>query len=246
METSIRKALLTTLDTNRRADLIWRSRIRLLSTNRNHMALANGPKIFLHLVPLGTEQFSLDRYSQQLDDSIKSLHLLLDQYAHYHRINIDGFLGYSTSGQVKSDIVSYYQVFWDGSIEFCNASYLNGIQPNSSEMPTISLPLFEFHFVNSLKRAISFLQKNQIPLPVRLYLAVIGAQGYTAVASRHSWPEHNFIDRNELFFDPVTLDDWEADLGQSLRPLFDQLWNAGNFVRSFSYDESGDWKPRTD
>ena len=117
MESSIRKALLANLDINRRADLIWRSRIRLLSANRSHMPLANGPKIFLHLVPLDTEQFSLDRYGQQLDDSVKSLHLLLDQYPHYHRVNVDGFLGYSTSGQVKSDIVSYYQVFWDGSIE---------------------------------------------------------------------------------------------------------------------------------
>lgn len=246
MVNSIRKSLLAHLDTNRRADLIWRSRVRHLIASKEAVTIAAGPQIFLHLIPLSEEPFSIDRHNPQLYDAVRSVPLLFGHYPHNYRINIDGYFGYAASSSAKKGIISYFQLFWDGSVEFCDTTLLEARQIDGNEKPKIHLPYFEAHLIKGLKPALKFLKDAQEPLPVRLYLAIIGARGYVTIAARQHWPEDHSIDRDELYFDPVTLDDWEVNLDVRLRPLFDQLWNAGNFTCSNSYDQNGEWKPRLD
>lgn len=244
MEHSIRKAFLASQNPYRRLDTLWRNRVRATAGGLEHRPLSANPKIFLHLIPVSDAPFSFDRHDPQIVEALRNVPVLFSDYAHYHRINVDGSLGYMASDQGHSDIESYVQVFWDGSVECCDASLLSPHSLDKDRGVLLSLPYLEVRLVAGLQKTLLVLKPFAIPLPLRLYLALVGARECGVISGREYFPENRMIDRNEIFFEPVMLEDWEANLGQQLRPLFDQLWNTGNFIRSFSYDKNGDWKPK--
>ncbi|NJK82128.1 MAG: hypothetical protein HC914_20645 [Chloroflexaceae bacterium] len=108
------------------------------------------------------------------------------------------------------------------------------------------LPYFESNIVVSLRGVLTLLEQLEVPIPLQIRLAIIGAQGYVGHISRYDHPENKIIDRNELFFDAVTLDSWGVDPGIFLKSVFDQIWNACGYQYSYSYDADGAWKPRMD
>lgn len=243
MENSIRRTLFASQNPYRRLDMLWRHRVRCLVEGLDYLRLTENPKIILHLLPAGEENFLIDRENHQIMEVIQSLPLLFGRYPHYHRVNIDGFLGCAISDNAKDSFTSYYQLFWDGSVEYVNAEWLGPRQENANETHPIHLPHFEYQIVENLKRIVSVMQRLSIPLPLRVYLAMMNAQGYRTIASRYQFPENRLLDRNELFFEPALLNTWEDSLPQALKPMFDQLWNAGGYLRSLSYQPNGDWKP---
>lgn len=243
MENSIRKAFLASQNPYRRLDTLWRNRVRTVAGGLEHLPLGANPKIFLHLIPVSDAPFSFDRHDPQIIEVLRNIPLLFDHHPHHHRINIDGFFNFAVANQNNSEIKSYVQVFWDGSVECCDASTLGPHSLNKDRGIQIHLPYIEARLVVGLERTLFILKPFAIPLPLRLYVALVGARECGTISGREHFPENRTIDRNEIFFEPIMLEDWEANLGQQLRPLFDQLWNTGNFIRSFSYDKSGDWKP---
>ena len=44
-----------------------------------------------------------------------------------------------------------------------------------------------------------------------------------------------------LVLPDVIFEAYESDVSSVMRPAFDAMWNACGFVRSFNYDENGDW-----
>lgn len=40
------------------------------------------------------------------------------------------------------------------------------------------------------------------------------------------------------------IDDLRADSATILRPMFDLVWNASGFIRSFNFDSNGKWVGR--
>lgn len=243
MESSIRQTFLSSRNANRKIDLIWRSRVRHLVAGIEHIPLLTNPKIFLHLIPLTEKPFLIDRHKQEHQDTARSLSLLFGQQSHYHHINIDGFFGYTASRNSNSDIGSYAQIFWDGSVEFCDAAYFGPKQTDAGRISQIQLPYFDAQFVRGLQSSFQILKRFEIPLPLRVCLAIIGAKGYGATVSNYPFSEAHIIDRQELFFEPVMIDDWDVDLGQALRPILDQVWNACGYMHSSSYGNNGEWKP---
>ncbi len=56
------------------------------------------------------------------------------------------------------------------------------------------------------------------------------------------------IDRDTLVLPEVFIEDYESIINESevartLRPIFDAIWNACGFERSYNYDEDGNWNP---
>ncbi len=51
------------------------------------------------------------------------------------------------------------------------------------------------------------------------------------------------IDRPVLVLPDVLIEDYTVNVPTALRPIFDAVWNATGFDRSFNYDEAGNWNP---
>lgn len=240
---SIRKTLLMTSDPYRRVDLIWRSRVHYVASGKGHLQLAAGAKIFLHLIPLSSEPFSMDKRNQELNEQLRNLQLLSNQYPSFYNFNIDGFFGFNSSGERNTEITSYYQIFWDGSIEFCHTIFSKVQEDGSDKRLKILLPNFESQIFKCIETAVYFLKSIEVPLPIRIGIAMVGMRGSEMHANQYTWLQTHLVDRDDLFLTPITIANWDIVLNQSLRPLFDLLWNAGGFSHSSSYDENGDRKP---
>jgi hypothetical protein len=51
------------------------------------------------------------------------------------------------------------------------------------------------------------------------------------------------IDRDAVILPDVAIDSLDVDVPQVMKPIFDMIWNACGFPRSFNYDTSGKWAP---
>lgn len=169
--------------------------------------------------------------------------LLFDAYPGHQRINIDGYFASGT--RLDGTLISsYYQVYWDGSIEHGSVIPFRLHPFKQEKVKIIHLPWIEEQIVQVVQSTTSLLFQLQVPLPLRLYVSILDATGYQLSIYQRAAPENNTIDRSELFFDPVMLSDWNDNPGTIFHPIFDTLWNAGNYHFSGSYSESGEWKPR--
>ena len=52
------------------------------------------------------------------------------------------------------------------------------------------------------------------------------------------------IDRNDLLIPDVLIENFDNDLIQKLKPLFDIVWNSCGYPRSLNYDNEGNWNPQ--
>lgn len=246
MTGSIRRVLSASQNPYRDLDLSWRARIRRLDAGVEHLPIIEGPRLFWHIVSVSPESPAIDWSNQQLTEAVRYLPLFPGgRTPSYSRINTDGYLSYRTVGNKIDRFTSYYQVFWDGCIEVCDTTLLAPFQMNDREVRQVHLDSFETHFFNGLKTALQFYDRMNQLYPVRVYIALTGVKGFAAIPSRRFFlDEAHLIDRNQITFEPVLMSDRDADIGKTLQPLFNQLWNAGGYARSLSYDENGLWNPQ--
>lgn len=55
---------------------------------------------------------------------------------------------------------------------------------------------------------------------------------------------YRMADRDSLILPEVMIENWSDNPASSLRPIFDMVWNAFGYERSFNYDASGQWIDR--
>lgn len=68
-----------------------------------------------------------------------------------------------------------------------------------------------------------------------------GVKGASIPTASHFVNGGSEIDRDVLLLPESVIDDLTTDATQFLRPLFDLVWNAAGFARSYNFDEGGKW-----
>jgi hypothetical protein len=227
----------------RAIDALIRARVRRIVQGKAFFSLPDDAKLFLHLVPVSDQLFVIDKRSAAVRDQIRNLSLLFGGYPSYQRINVDGYFA-SSAPLNGNPIPSFYQVYWDGSIEYGATLSFSRRSAKEDEVKTLFFPDLESRIMQTLQASMRILQQLQVPLPLRVFVSLMDAVGCQLTAQWYAFPEDHAVDRNELCFKPVICDSWDADQGVVMRPIFDALWNAGNFQFSGSYTETGEWKPR--
>ena len=154
-------------------------------------------------------------------------------------VNIDGFITFSEKQ-------SYCQIYRKGQIESVTSRFLNP----STDGPSIPSVYYETAIVKSIGNYINLLKSLQISSPIVVAFAMLGVKGARmAVGPRTFHSNVTAIDRDLLILPDILMEDFEAfqtdsDVAKIMRPAFDVVWNACGYVKSFNFDESGDWKPK--
>ena len=82
-----------------------------------------------------------------------------------------------------------------------------------------------------------------VSLPRVACLSITGIKGFVLhIDERPSFLPKPIFDRDTVSFRPVVLDAVE-DVEQSLKPMFDALWQAAGEDRSLGYSSAGSWIP---
>jgi hypothetical protein len=80
--------------------------------------------------------------------------------------------------------------------------------------------------------------------PLWGFLTITGVKGATIPAERGFREEYRDIDRETLMLPEFVIDDLRIDAINLMRPVFDLVWNASGFARSFNFDPNGKWVGR--
>ncbi len=153
-----------------------------------------------------------------------------------HRYNLDGLLTYSPLEDGKCD--SYAQLFRSGIIEAVNATLLC----SRRDKRTIPSGVYEKMLIESFDKYISILKELVIEPPFYVFLDMFGVRDYSmAIPDRITTRGSQSIDRDMLLLPEIVVENYDVSAENVLKPVFDSVWNACGFSRSFNYDEAGNW-----
>jgi hypothetical protein len=198
------------------------------------VALGEGAKMFLHLVPLS----ALDPNNAR--DVAKQASTRYAQLCPMHasgwaqHYNFDGLL-VTAAAEAKS----YVQVFRSGSVEACDGELFKWTQ-NDKVIPSTAL---EETVLKALPHYLGVQKEIGIPLPIVVMLTLVGVKGFTMSIPQRFIPfnQCGMIDRDVLQLPEVMLDSYDTPQHTFMRPIFDTMWQAAGFEGSLNYDEKGNW-----
>lgn len=195
-----------------------------------------GGKMALHLIPL--ESFSLN-YSIDLKSIIKEPAKLKPIYTSgwSPRINLEGVLSYAGGRNDKSH--SYVQLYRNGIIEAVEGLILHA----DREKKIIPSLTYELELLRSLSSFLGLLKELGVNMPIVIFLTLIGAKGWEMGVDRmRFWGDEYYkIDRDILLLPETIVESYDTDPKDILRPMFDLIWNACGYERSYNFDEAGNW-----
>ena len=100
---------------------------------------------------------------------------------------------------------------------------------------------YEQEILSVLPKYLSIQQDLGVEPPFIIMLSFLGVKDYAVVRDNYfgSQPTGDTIDRDSLLVPEVVVENFESDLKEIMRPIFDAIWNAAGWPRSMNYDEHG-------
>ncbi len=207
-------------------------RLMKILSDDTPVRLTSGPRIVLHVCPLLSFSSRLQIDPKAICSREEGLLRPLRGNANGNRFNVDGFVTYSNGTPHCYD---YCQMFRNGVVEAVDSAIIR------EDETFIAVKDLEKYIIASTQGYINLLKVLEISPPVIVMLSILNADGYEipcprATSSLESTP----IDRPVLLLPDVLIENYDVNVGQELRPIFDAFWNAGGYPGSTSYDDEGD------
>jgi hypothetical protein len=213
-----------------------KDRLAIIRASEGPIELPPTAKVVLHLSPVH------DCSEAKHHDLIPAVRYLapLGRGFTSQDVNFDGVLTCERKGD---QVTAYAQGFWNGRIEMVDTLLL-AARGDGRTIPTLAL---EDSLVRTLDFVRRYYEQLAIEPPYSLGLAFLGVRGYRLAVDEMLWSEmsNHPVERAELVFPEITIEDRSTPSHLVWRPLFDLLWNACGFERCLDYDPDGKWSPRS-
>lgn len=212
------------------------------------------PKLVLHMIPLNAFSTSVSLDLRPLNDSMKGSLLqplvVWDLESNVDmRFNIDGIVRSERREWMNpTSTVAYTQVFRNGIIETVDISILGVYAWNA---PTSRIDpgkrifhgeRYESKLLETVKRYIDLQKFLEIDPPLFIMVSFLGVKGYRIFHlsfEQRSSQSSAEIDRMNLIIPEIVVDNFDGDLAEAMKPIFDTVWNAAGYTGSPNYDTSG-------
>lgn len=216
------------------------NRLLALGTGDAPAPLADGARIILHVVPLQslTSDIRIDvtaRTNEQLQVLQKFPPLGSNSYFG-QRLNLDGRLTYSTAHDSKE--WTYALLFRTGIIEAVEVCEIRGDEKYIASLA------YERNIIEALQSYFTAFRELGVEAPAYIFLSLLGVVGYRFEVGNRRLGRDHYADRDALILPELQIEDWSVDPAEAMRPLFDMVWNAFGYERSFNYDQHGRWSGR--
>lgn len=210
-------------------------RVAQIATGEGHMRVESGAKTVLHLIPISA--FELGRKYDITAVSFSEI-VPINVNSYSYRYNYDGFVSFSDDRKT-GNVRSYTQLFHNGMIEAVEVELLS---PHNDKKG-IPSEAFECNIVQAFDNYIDVLGKLGVDFPVWVALSLLGVKGYCMFVHPRLQGYRSYqIDRDELIIHEVKVEQVQVSGEEILKPVFDAIWNACGYERSFNYDENSNWK----
>jgi hypothetical protein len=158
------------------------------------------------------------------------------------RVNIDGVLAWA--GQEPA--TTYVQAYRDGIVEVAGRGVAHRDRHRTDRPPIIYSASVETHMVAAVLSNLRYLEKLGFAPRFAILTALLDATG-ARLDEGHWSGEPPTIDRSPVRFSEVIVETMPVDeqmAAQRLRPLFDELANAGGRTTSRNFAADGSWTAR--
>ncbi|MEQ1603953.1 MAG: ATP-binding protein [Pyrinomonadaceae bacterium] len=197
--------------------------------------IVQGGKIVLHLLPLSafSAPISIDvSRPRHIWGSLDPI----NGNGWNGMVNLDGVVSYSRPSFQMEKNEAYTQLFRDGCVEAVGR--LTFMDDN-----LIPSEYYEQQVVRCAKKYCQTLFELGVSTPVYLFLSLMDVKGYSLMVVGSSLSGRPF-ERKQMLLPEVFIDDFENLTAETLKPIFDMVWNAFGYQRSLNYDAEGKWRLR--
>lgn len=216
-----------------------RERIAGLAAQITPIPFMEGSKLVLHLVPF--ESFgSVNEFNVlELRNSSEKLQPLSHGNGWSRQINLEGLISFSNLPEGVA--ASYVQFYRNGILEIGDGFLVERVHGGESFIPSG----YEREVVKCLERYLPILKGLGVQPPIFVFMTLIGVKGFKmgVDSSRYPFLERTPINREILFLGEAIVENFEQNVAATMKPIFDQVWNASGVAGSLNYDKDGNFLP---
>ena len=224
---------------DRREDFLAQ-RYAAVLTGRTPVALMPGPKMMVHIFQansaFGAEMLDVSPVASAGSLPVPTLnHGALD-----FRMTFEGPMHHTPirDGMTRAFTLAHHDGVLEGVWKVADP------RDGRIEVPAESVETQVIAFLRSVIERARQVLTLDVPLAIRV--ALVGAVGAVVVTSNRALRQHveedtplSPIDRTVLQLPDVLVNEWPAaDLPELFRPVFDRLWQASGYQRSYQYQET--------
>ncbi|MBF0353824.1 MAG: ATP-binding protein [Alphaproteobacteria bacterium] len=215
-------------------------RLAKIGAHETPVPIKTGAIMVAHFVPMGS-------FANRIQVDITARDRIAGLSPHgssgfNFNINLDGHLNFSPitdSGDSRPGARAYTQCFRNGAVEFCSV-----FTPSEGSQSVHSTTV-EHYLRSDLVNISRYYAEEGIEPPVYVFLSFLGVRGSRlGVAQDRFWEEKLPMDRDALIFPEIAISDFAPEPTTTLRPLFDMIWQAWGYDRSYNFDGQGNWTGR--
>lgn len=211
-------------------------RLLKLGNDEVPVPLVAGARVILHIVPL---QSMTSEARIEIAPHLQRLRTVRPPGATgwSYRLNLDGAMTYTNMGDGNAS----------GYMLFLRAGVIEAVQVwddfnGEKLLPSLA---YERDILEAMQTYFTLMHEMGIASPAYLFLTLTNVADYQfAVDRRRFMGGYRRTDRDSLVLPEAQIEEWSAEPAETMRPLFNMVWNAFGYERSFNYDESGHWNPR--
>jgi hypothetical protein len=216
-------------------------RIAKIAAGQAPVQLMNRGILVLHIVPLSAFDINSSLPLDQIRRDHRSFAPMGSSIANGARINFDGVLKTSNADSQAVQHRAYVQVYRSGIVESVHSTL-------KAETTSI-IPLLDDSIIREVMRSLNDLAAIGMEPPHALLVSLIGvANARNNLDRGGQWfPElGDHLDRDQYNFDEVIFETVPAnatECAEIVRPILDQMANAGGRATSPIFDERGHYIP---
>ncbi len=208
------------------------TRVKEISRNEGRL-LPDLPAVLLQLIPMSAFEPGV---RHDLNRFASNPLLPIGAGGANPRFNFEGFL---VVDSIQSDKArSYLQIFQNGIFESAVCDI--GGQSQDGLTKYLWPASFEGDVLKALPQYLKEMEAIGVQPPIYVFLSLIHVSGWQIVLDSYRRHQRS-IEKNELRPSEALLESFGVDVYDLLRPVYDDIWRAAGWQRSFNYDENGKW-----
>jgi hypothetical protein len=220
-------------------------RIAKIAAGQAPVQLMNQGSLILHIIPLSAFDVASAFPLHQIERDFRTFVPMGSSTASGARINFDGVLKTSNADSQATQHRAYVQLYRNGIIE----TVYSNLMAVSSGSPIISY--IDDRLIYEISRSLNDLAAVGVEPPYALLVSLIGVTGARLNFARgvdSQWYDNIGypFDRDQYHFDEVifeTIPTGQAECASIIRPILDQMANAGGNATSPIFDKNGNYIP---
>jgi hypothetical protein len=220
-------------------------RIAKIAAGQAPVQLMNRGVLILHAVPLSAFDVTSPLPLHKIERDYRSFVPIGSTTANGARINFDGILKTSNADQSATQHRAYVQLYRNGIIEAVDSSLM------AVSSGTAIISNLDDRLIREVIRCLGDLSAVGIEPPYALLVSFIGVAGgrlHLVRGQDSAWYDNlsNPLDRDQYHFDDVvfeTVPTSQAECADIIRPILDQMANAGGQATSPIFDNQGRYIP---